>query len=92
MFWRFLTKQRQHSWPTNAARQGSLCLQVALWLLWSLAVIGAGYASWHADLAAQRPINTLGLVIQCLVAGLIGLVALTWIEMRFEPWRFIDED
>jgi hypothetical protein len=92
MFRRFLIKQRQHSWSDLAARHSSSSLQMVLWLLWSLVVAAVGYVSWHADFAAHRPINMLGLVIHCVVAGLIGLVVLTWLEMRIEPWRFVDED
>ena len=40
--------------------------------------------------AAHRPINTLGLVIHCAVAGVIGLVVMTWLEMRIEPWHFME--
>jgi hypothetical protein len=54
-------------------------------------VVGVGYLSWHADALAQRPTNTLGLVIHCVVAGIIGLVVMTAIELRLEPWRFMDE-
>jgi len=91
MLWRFLQKQRQSSWQTASARRGSFSLQIVLWTLWSLIIVGVGLFNWHADVLAHRPINTLGLVIHCVVAGVIGLVALTVIEMRVEPWRFMDE-
>jgi hypothetical protein len=93
MLWRLLKKQRQQMPPANAAtRGGSTSLQVVLWTTWSLVVIVVGYISWHADIVAQRPINILGLVIHCVVAGLIGLIVMTLIEMRIEPWRFMDDD
>ena len=92
MLRRLLARQRQRSWTDRAVRRGSLGLQIVLWLLWSLMVVAVGYISWHADLAAHRPINTLGLVVHCVVAGLIGLVVMTWLEMRIEPWRFLDKD
>ena len=85
MLRRFLIKQRQHSWSHLAARHGSSSLQIVLWLLWSLVVAAVGYVSWHADFAAHRPINLLGLVIHCVVAGVIGLVVMTVIEMHIEP-------
>ena len=91
MLWRFLTKQRQDSWSTASARRGSFDLQVVLWTLWSLLVASVGFFSWHADVIANQPINTLGLVIHCVVAGVLGLVILTVVEMRLEPWRFMDE-
>jgi hypothetical protein len=36
----------------------------------------------------HQPVNITGLVIDCLLAGLIGLVVMTIIEMKIEPWRF----
>ena len=92
MLWRFLNRQRQDSWNTSSARRGSFSLQVVLWMLWSLVVVVVGFLNWHTDLIAQRPINTLGLVIHCVLAGVIGLVVMTLIEMRLEPWRFMDEE
>jgi hypothetical protein len=68
-------------------RRGS-SLPALLWALWTLAVILTGYFSWHADMVAQRPLNVVGLVIHCVLVGALGLVLLTWIEMRLEPWRF----
>ena len=67
-----------------------LGLQIILWALWTIAVVAVGYFNWHADVVAQRPINTLGLVIHCVVTGIIGLVVLTKIEMHLEPWRFLE--
>ena len=92
MFRRLLTRQRQQAWNDATERRGSLSLQIVLWLLWSLVVALVGYLSWHADFAAQQPVNTIGLVIHCIIAGLIGLIAMTWLEMRIEPWRFVNKD
>ena len=93
MLWRILKKQRQQEQSANATtRRGSASLQIVLWTIWSLVVIVVGYISWHADIAAHRPANILGLAIHCVVAGLIGLIVMTLIEMRMEPWRFIDDD
>ena len=91
MLWRFLIKQRSNSWNGVYARRGSPSLQIVLWTLWSVMVAVVGYVNWHADMIAQRPTNTLGLAIHCIVAGLIGLVVMTLVEMQVEPWRFTDE-
>lgn len=66
-------------------------LQLVLWMLWTFAVVAVGYFNWHADVIAQRPINLLGPVIHCVMAGVIGLVIMTKIEMHLQPWRFFDE-
>jgi hypothetical protein len=92
MLWRILNKRRRQAEPADAAtRRGSAGLQIVLWTVWTLVVSAVGYISWHADIAAHRPVNILGLVIHCVVAGLIGLIVMTLIEMRLEPWRFIDD-
>lgn len=90
MLWRFLDRQRQGSCSDIDARSGSLSLQIVLWTLWSLVIAGVALLSWHADVVAQHPINTIGLVIHCAVAGVVGLVIMTKIEMQIEPQRFID--
>jgi hypothetical protein len=59
-------------------------LQVVLWALWTLAVAITGYLSWRAG------VETLGLIIHCVVVGVVGLVVMTKIEMWLQPWRFID--
>jgi hypothetical protein len=65
-------------------------LPALLWTLWTIAVIAASYLSWQADVVARRPLNLLGLVVHCGLVGVIGLVALTVIEIRLEPWRFLE--
>jgi hypothetical protein len=85
---RFLTKHHLASWKNADMGRRSLSLQIVLWTLWTLMVAGVGFFSRHADVLAQRPVNTLGLAIHCVVAGVIGLIVLTIIEMHLEPWRF----
>ena len=81
-----LNKQPRKRMLKTARKEYSL--QIVLWTIWTCAIAAVGYFSWHADIVAQRPINTLGLVIHCVVAGIIGLVILTKIEMHMQPWRF----
>jgi hypothetical protein len=87
---RNLLKEQQQEQRVQAVPR-DLGLQIVLWALWTFAVVAVGYFNWHADVVAQRPIDTLGLVIHCVVAGVIGLVVLTKIEMHLEPWRFLGE-
>jgi hypothetical protein len=68
--------------------QDMLSLQVVLWSLWTVAVGGVAYRDWQMAAQVHQPINITGLVIDCLLAGLIGLVVMTIIEMNIEPWRF----
>jgi hypothetical protein len=89
---RNLLKKQLHSQAIAAASEhGSLGLHLALWTLWTFCVAVVGFINWRADFVAQRPINIIGLVIHCVLVGLIGLVIMTKIEMHLEPWRFFDE-
>ncbi len=65
-------------------------LQGLLWTLWTLAVVAGCAWSWWADMLAGRPMNLLGMAINAILVGVIGLIVLTKIEMRLEPWRFLD--
>jgi hypothetical protein len=85
-----LKKQRRTAAIDSSPARGKLGIQIALWALWTLCVVVVGYINWHSDFVAQRPTNVLGLVIHCALAGLIGLIVLTKIEMWLEPWRFLD--
>jgi hypothetical protein len=65
-------------------------LQIILWILWVLAVVGTGFWHWRADVLAQRPVNLLGMIIYSVLSGLVGLLVITMIELRLEPERFLD--
>jgi hypothetical protein len=67
-----------------------LRLQTVLWSLWTLAVVATAFMRWRADVIAQRPVDLLGLVIYAALAGSIGLVVMTILEMWLEPQRFVD--
>lgn len=79
-------RDRELLWRRNRLRG----IQAALWIAWTLAVAFTAYLSWHADRAAGLPLNRVGLLVHCGVAGVIGLVIITLIEMRLYPWRFLE--
>ena len=85
--------------PESHRRSGPQCsmpghvfgsLQFMLWIVWTAMVLGRAYLYVRPALHAQEPVALTGLVIHCVLAGLIGMVVLTMIELRLEPWRFID--
>ncbi len=89
-----LQKEQPSSRPcetdiTSAGGFGSL--QFILWGLWTGAVVGRGYLFVRAALLVEERVDLSGLVIHCMLVGVIGMVAITIIEMRLEPWRFIDD-
>ena len=65
-------------------------LQAVLWTLWTLAVVGTAVWNWRLDVAANRPINTVGIVIYGLLVGLVGMLVITLVELWLEPERFVD--
>lgn len=73
-----------------AARFGSL--QLTLWSLWTVAVLGRAYLYVRPALDTGAPVDLLGLVLHSVLVGLVGLVAITLIELRLEPWRFPDDE
>ncbi|HEX9371088.1 MAG TPA: hypothetical protein VF897_08780 [Roseiflexaceae bacterium] len=43
---------------------------------------------WQAQLASERGVSVVGLIIHTLLVGLVGLVIITWAELRLDPRRF----
>lgn len=74
--------------PERPRADGSL--KIVLWSVWALAVLGTAGWSWWLDVAAQRPVDLLGLSIYSLLAGIIGLLAMTLVEQWLAPHRFVD--
>lgn len=64
--------------------------QAALWIGWTLFVIGFAFLHWQLDLTAGRPDPIIGLIIHTVLAGLVGLIILTVVEMRVNPEGFLD--
>lgn len=65
-------------------------LQLALWSFWTAALVVCAALQWHTNVVAGQALNVLALIIHCGLTGLVGLVIMTWIEMRLEPWRFLE--
>jgi hypothetical protein len=90
-----MLRQSVESYSPETVQQGQRArrepsLHIVLWSLWTLAVVGTAFWNWRSDIAAQQPVNMLGLVIYSVLTGLIGLLVLTLIELWLEPLRFID--
>lgn len=71
-------------WPPAAE------LPLGLWALWTFAVVvTALWVAWPA-LLGSAPLDTPRLVIRSALVGVAGLLALTVLEIRVAPWRFLD--
>ncbi|HJZ46812.1 MAG TPA: hypothetical protein VKE41_06585 [Roseiflexaceae bacterium] len=83
-----LPEEQRASPSAPGARRGiGSGLWLVLWALWTLAVAIAGYLGWRADILAGRPYNLLGMAIDAVMVGIIGLIVLTVIEIRIEARR-----
>ena len=77
--------------PPRLTRHGAIqALQIILWSLWTLAVVGTALWHWRSDIVAQQPVNMLGLVIYSALTGLVGMLVLTLVELWLEPLRFLE--
>lgn len=83
----FLRHKTRATTPIAACTNG---LQFTLWSLWTMALVVCAALQWHTNLVAGQTLNVLALVIHCGLTGLVGLVIMTWIEMRLQPWRFLE--
>jgi hypothetical protein len=82
--------QLDHSQEKSNSTGADRRLQAILWTLWTLAVVVAAFIHWRIDVAAERPLNLVGIAIYAGLTGTIGLVVLTMIEIWLEPQRFVD--
>jgi len=77
-------EQRSGHRAAGASQTRDVSLGAVLSTMVAVAVITTTYFSWHADVAAQRPFNLLGLVINAMLVGIVGLLVATLIEQQFE--------
>ena len=77
-------EQRAGYRAAGASETRDVSLETILSTIVAVAVITTAYLNWHADVAAQRPFNLLGLVINTMLVGIVGLLVATLIEQRFE--------
>ena len=75
----------------HGARAQLGSLQALLWTAWTILVVAIAGWHWYADVARGHQLDLLGIVIHSALAGIIGLIGITLVEMRLEPWRFWDD-
>lgn len=75
---------------TNAVEFANTQLRTVLWSAWTLFVVAFAFVHWQFDFAANRPSPIVGLIIHTVLAGLVGLIVMTVVEMRLNPERFTD--
>jgi hypothetical protein len=75
---------------TGQSRRVDRSLQLVLWALWTLAVAGTAFYRWYADISAGRALDIVGLVVYSVLAGLVGLLVITILELRLDPEQFFD--
>jgi uncharacterized membrane protein len=77
-------EQRSEHRAAGMSETRDLSLAAVLSTIVALAVVVTAVLSWNADTATQRPFNLLGMVIQCMLVGVVGLLVATLIEQWFE--------
>ena len=80
----------QKNAETYQTKRADKSLQAVLWTLWTLVVGGTAVWLWRLDVAADRPVNMLGIVIYGTLVGLVGMLVITLVELWLEPERFVD--
>lgn len=70
--------------------QADASLKIVLWSIWTVVVLGTAAWSWRLDVVAQRPVDLLGMVVYTILAGVVGLLAITMIEQWLAPHRFVE--
>jgi hypothetical protein len=90
-----MLKRNMEAYSTEPAKQARRMrrdpsLQIVLWSLWTLTVVGTAFWRWRSDVAANQPVDLLGLAIYSVLIGLVGMLAITWVEIWLEPQRFLD--
>jgi hypothetical protein len=75
---------------TGQSRRIDRSLQLVLWTLWTLAVSGTALYRWYVDISSGRTLDIVGLVVYSVLAGLVGLLVITILELRLDPEQFFD--
>lgn len=83
-----LTKLSNTQARSDATKRATYRAQIFMWSIWTIYMVGFAFIHWQLDLTAHRPAPVLGLVIHSLLAGLVGLIVMTLVEIRFDPERF----
>lgn len=82
------TETQPHDIIRKPAVRATISLQVVLWAVWTLFVVGVTYLRWQEDVVVGQPANIIAIVLRALLAGVVGLIAMTMIEMQVEPERY----
>lgn len=84
-----LTKTNQaRSQDHRDAQQARKRTRAVLRFLWTLFVIGFAVVDWQLEMTAADAAPIVGLIIHTFMAGMIGLIVITLIEMRLDPAGF----
>ncbi len=58
-------------------------LRLLLLSLWMSSIVFTAYETWHIDQVDHQQFSMVGLIIHCLIVGVLGLIVVTLIENRF---------
>jgi hypothetical protein len=79
-------EQRPEHRAAGMSETRDVSLAAVLSTIVALAVVVTAVLSRNADAAAQRPFNLLGMVIHCMLVGVVGLLVATLLEQWLERY------
>jgi hypothetical protein len=79
-------EQRSDHCAAGMSETQNVSLAAILSTIVALAVVVTAVLSWNADAAVQRPFNVIGMVIHCMLVGVVGLLVATLLEQCFERY------
>jgi polyferredoxin len=85
-----VTKFSEPQAQTKSVEGHNRALQFILWTIWSIFVIGFALFRGISDLNETQHVDIVRLIIHTSLAGMIGLIVLTLVEMRLDPERFVE--
>jgi hypothetical protein len=68
--------------PTDRPGRTDRSLKVILWAAWFIAIAATAYLTWHDAEAAHHHVSRIALAIHCALVGCIGMLVITWVEIR----------
>jgi hypothetical protein len=76
----------RHNCLSRRHRRIERSLQICLWAAWTLVVAATAYMTWQTASIANQRVSRLALIVHCTLAGIVGLLVITWIEIHMAGW------
>lgn len=86
-----LTKMNQtRAQDHRDVQQARKRIRAVLHFFWVLFVMGFAIVHWQLEITTTNAAPIVGPIIHTFMAGMVGLIAITLIEMRLDPEGFAE--